>query len=196
MANDALYKLCADNPRHQAPEAIIAKFWIIGRTYAAAIERRRVTGDVRGDDFYTRKLVPLIKKSNIDARFAKLEIDRANNAATNIEIHKWLMDCLSKIAGSNKRSLASKYLHFHFPNKFYIYDSRAVAALRQLMRGRRLPKRPAANKGDRDYAGFYRRCELFRQELEERHKRKFSHREFDSILVAWADRNSEKATSR
>lgn len=28
-----------------------------------------------------------------------------------------------------KTSFSSKYLHFHFPNQFYIYDSRAQKAL-------------------------------------------------------------------
>jgi len=36
----------------------------------------------------------------------------------------------SKISGLNKRSLASKYLHFHVPELFYISDSRAYDAMR------------------------------------------------------------------
>jgi hypothetical protein len=188
LANNVLYKLCADNPKHESAEVIIAKFWIIGRTYAAALERRRVTGDVRGDDFYTKSLVPLIQKSDIDAWFVNLKGDHVNDATLNIEIHKWLVDQLSTIASSNKRSLASKYLHFHFPNRFYMYDTRAVASLRELMRGVKLPKQKHPKKADRDYAIFYHRCDFYKREMEAHHKREFSHRQFDFILTGWADR--------
>ena len=41
LGNQVLYSLCLDHPYHTDGAAIIAKFWLIGRSYAAAIERRR-----------------------------------------------------------------------------------------------------------------------------------------------------------
>ena len=61
LGNDVLYKLCAMHPRHTEDAVIIGKFWLIGRSYAAAIERRRmsagreVSEDYRGDDIVLRE---------------------------------------------------------------------------------------------------------------------------------------------
>lgn len=42
--------------------------------------------------------------------------------------HKWLTNIFCEITDLEKRSLASKYLHFHYPHLFYIYDSRSNKA--------------------------------------------------------------------
>ena len=72
LGNDVLYGLCKEHRRHDNPNAIIAKFWLVGRAYAAAVERRKRSRDhagafVVGDDFYTRSLVPCIQRSGIDS---------------------------------------------------------------------------------------------------------------------------------
>jgi hypothetical protein len=40
LGNDTLYRLCAEHPGHTEDHVIIAKTWLIGRAYAAAVERR------------------------------------------------------------------------------------------------------------------------------------------------------------
>jgi len=55
IANKILYKICRDYPRHDSIEVAIAKIWIIGRTYAAAIERG---AEHAGDQFYETKVGP------------------------------------------------------------------------------------------------------------------------------------------
>lgn len=40
LGNQVLYDVCRQNPDHTDEQAIIAKILLIGRTYAAAIERR------------------------------------------------------------------------------------------------------------------------------------------------------------
>ena len=40
LGNKVLYDLCSSYPYHKTDEEIIAKIWLIGRSYAAAIERR------------------------------------------------------------------------------------------------------------------------------------------------------------
>jgi hypothetical protein len=69
LGNEVLYKLCDDHPGHTANNAIIAKVWLIGRSYAAAIERRREKGEFSGDEFYVKHVAPCIRSSDIDARF-------------------------------------------------------------------------------------------------------------------------------
>ena len=50
------------------------------------------------------------------------------------------------------RSLASKYLHFHRPELFLIYDSRAAEAIGRVDMAR--PKRTISPNGDAEYAKF------------------------------------------
>jgi hypothetical protein len=45
LGNQVLYSLCQDHPGHDHGDAIVAKVWLIGRSYAAAIERRKNAKD-------------------------------------------------------------------------------------------------------------------------------------------------------
>lgn len=191
MGNQVLYDLCADHPNHDTDEAIIAKFWLIGRAYAAAAERRRKNDGHAGDDFYTKSLLPVVRESEIDSWFATLKADHKNSPNINIRIHKQFVDLLSPITDSDKRSLASKYLHFHFPNRFFLYDLRATNALSEFTPGFR--HRSASKDADKLYASFYHRCELLKPKLEQHLNRTITHRELDCILVGWSDRTRESA---
>lgn len=137
VGNKVLYDLCEQYPNHKINSEIIAKVWLIGRAYAAAIERRRQNSNdaFEGDDFYTEKVAPEIRKSKIDEWFSLLHgIDHVNENNINqvLLVHLRITELFRKISGLEKRSLASKYLHFHFPNLFFIYDSRAVTAVSHL----------------------------------------------------------------
>ena len=57
LGNRVLYDLCQNHPRHRVADEIVAKVWLIGRSYAASIERRRIT-DQHGDDFYEATVAP------------------------------------------------------------------------------------------------------------------------------------------
>ncbi len=182
FANEVLYRLCRDNPGHTRDDAILAKIWIIGRTYAAAIERgASATKRSPGDEFY-KEVVSTIRTSSIDNWFKKLGNSSNDDLALTLETHKKVMDLFCKISGLEKRSLASKYLHFHFPKRFYIYDSRACKAICGLTSpvGRNLPQ-----IGDHDnvYARFFVRCESLRQKLIPILGRPLSPREIDKILL-------------
>ena len=61
-----------------------------------------------------------------------------NNIGQIISVHNFLTVIFNEISGLDKRSLASKYLHFHLPNLFYIYDSRADNAIRKMVKTIRL----------------------------------------------------------
>ncbi len=66
LGNQVLYDLCRAYPAHKRDEEIIAKIWLIGRSYAAAIERRKDV-DHSSDNFYETIVVETIKKSSIDS---------------------------------------------------------------------------------------------------------------------------------
>jgi hypothetical protein len=131
LGNKVLYDLCSSYPYHKTDEEIIAKIWLIGRSYAAAIERRKnKASNSEGDKFYEEIVVPKIKYSEVDKWFAIIRENPIPGVA--IEIHGKLTKLFSDISGLDKRSLASKYLHFHFEDSFFIYDSRAVNAIRMM----------------------------------------------------------------
>ena len=118
LGNKVLYKLCSERPLHKTDQEIIAKIWLIGRSYAAAIERHKSkSSDSKGDKFYERKVAPKIRCSKIDKWFTRLKRDpKAENA---IELHSKLTGLFYEISELEKRSLASKYLHFHQPDLFF-----------------------------------------------------------------------------
>lgn len=66
VGNEVLYELCRTRPTHTDEADVIAKIWLIGRSYAAAIERRRNKSD-GNDNFYVDKVAPAIRRSSIDA---------------------------------------------------------------------------------------------------------------------------------
>jgi len=72
LGNQVLYDLCRNHPDHSRDDVIIAKIWLIGRTYAAAIERRLVAHKTEGDAFYETEVAPKIRSSGIDDWFRTL----------------------------------------------------------------------------------------------------------------------------
>ena len=74
-----------------------------------------------------------------------------------IEVHGQTTRLFRDISDLEKRSLASKYLHFHVPNLFFIYESRAVEALREF--AEMLPKASRTEGiGDNEYRKFAEKC--------------------------------------
>lgn len=182
FGNQVLYDLCASHPHHKNDDEIIAKVWLIGRSYAAAIERRRNKTSTDGDDFYENKVSPEIKKSDIDIWFKELSTSSVNNVSIALKTHKDVTDLFKNISGHDKRSLASKYLHFHFPDRFYIYDSRAHNGIKMLTDGiGRLPNQ--LNQFDDVYARFFLRCKALNNEIIGIFGRKLSPRELDKVLL-------------
>lgn len=139
FGNGILYQMCEDNPLHNDADVLIGKIWLIGRSYAAAIERRKNADDYWGDDFYYDAVAPKMLEigDELDNRIESLKNNTGGIFDCIPEIlstHKFLMDAFTEVTGLEKRSLASKYLHFHCPEKFFIYDSRAKAAIRKIVK--------------------------------------------------------------
>lgn len=188
FGNEILYKMCRENFEHITNQHILAKVLFIGRIYAAAIERRKTKNNDINDNFYIDVVAPAFLKSDIDKyltklqSFASLEIDNLKFA---LETHYYLTKVINEITDLNKRSLVSKYLHFHLPELFFIYDTRAVQALRHF-----ISKVPISLKSiielenvDTEYAKFFCKCYALKIEIESEFNLKFSNRHLDNLLI-------------
>ena len=187
LGNEVLYELCRKHPEHHDEAEIVGKLWLIGRTYAASIERRRKNvSEVSGDDFYTEVVAPQIRSARIDRWLRPLRTLAGPDAECVVPAHARLTRLFRDISGSGKRSLASKYLHFHFPRAVYIYDERVSRGIREVsppLRLRHLPFR----ESDDTYARFFLRCQQLHDELEQMMGRRMAPREVDKVLLAVAD---------
>lgn len=187
LGNNVLYELCKSHPYHEDEATIIAKIWLIGRSYAASIERHKNKKNA-SDDFYESVVAPKIKCSKIDeiiSEFSCEEIDIDNMISTAVYAHKKVMDIFHQISKQNHRSLVSKYLHFHCPNVFFIYDSRAQVAITKLTpdcRSSEIVKISLSNV-DEDYYKFYLRVNWLRQNINEKFSKNLTPRQIDNILL-------------
>ena len=156
FGNEVLYRLCEEHPNHTNEDEIVAKIWLVGRSYSAAIERRKDSREVNGEAFYTTVVGPKMRRANIDKWLRPLsnyKIPTLANCPDIIDAHKRLTDLFYNITGLEKRSLASKYLHFHFRNLFYIYDARAAQNLAKLTS--HLEEMPVLRSYDQVYAAHF-----------------------------------------
>ena len=184
LSNQVLYDMCKHYPNHRDQTAILAKILIIGRVYSAAIERRRVVENP-GDDFYPDTVAPNIRKSNIDKWIDKareVELGSDDALAVMIETHKAVTELFSRISGLEKRSLASKYLHFHVPELYFIYDSRSSQGI-TLVRKQFGIKVNRQRIGDPIYEKFAEECHLLRLAIQDRYGVTMSPRQLDNLLL-------------
>jgi hypothetical protein len=187
--NEVLYSMCSRYPSHQSDDEIIAKIWLIGRSYAAAIERRKPSDEV-GDGFYTNRVAPMIRKSKIDTFLESLKSYRnitENNFEEIMTVHFYVTDLFSKISGLDKRSLASKYLHFHHPKLFFIYDSRACEGIRKFSSITGRASKATDTLADKEYRKFSEKCLALRSHIKEKFNENLKPREIDNLLL-----NAEK----
>jgi hypothetical protein len=190
--NEILYKMCQDNFEHVKDEYILAKVLFIGRIYAAAIERRKTENNDINDNFYIDSVGPTFKNSDIDKLLKKLKsfkIVEISNIKDCLETHYYLTKVIKEITNLNKRSFVSKYLHFHLPELFYIYDTRAVDALRKF-----IPKVPNELKYnldsqnvDLEYAKFYCKCFELKKQIQNEFKIELTNRQLDNLLIETAN---------
>lgn len=178
--NNVLYDMCKDYPNHNNADIVASKLLIIGRTYAAALEINRNNVEVDSDTFYYEyvvspwmmeewvklgKLINEIKKQ--EGKNPEGLLDKA------LKIHRKMVDNLVMADGKGKkkerRSLASKYLHFHNPDLFFIYDERARKVIADL----KIPYDPVEeneSEYDREYKIFTERMINLQEILNELRK--------------------------
>ena len=113
----------------------------------------------KNEAFYTGHAVPLVLASPVDEWLS--ELDGATltwqDLPRILRAHGRITDLFKSISGRAQRSLASKYLHFHRPELFFIFDSRADSAVRAECRNPRQVD-VEGYEVDPDYALFSRRC--------------------------------------
>lgn len=184
LGNTILYDMCKANPLHADVPCVIAKVWLIGRSYAAAIERGRKKKG-QSDEFYVQVVGPTIVDSEIDSWIGSAKrckgVSRSSIDVT-LDVHHRTTKLLKKISSVGKRSLASKYLHFHVPEMFYLFDTRALKALRTLSSyiGSVSDTRKPC---DEKYGKFARRCLALQERVEADHSEHLSPRQLDNLLL-------------
>ena len=183
LGNKVRYELCERYPYHKAVDEIFAKIWLIGGSYSASIEKRKKALN-KGDDFYTKIIVLTLKRSKIDLALEDLSNYRfpnIDNIGSILNAHKYLLNLFKDMSGMAKRSLASKYLHFHKPNLLFIYDSKAMEAIRDYTEPVRLVLEES--NIDDEYAKFCLRCINLRDEIKEEFEIHLTPRELDKFLL-------------
>lgn len=188
LANAALYQLCADHPSHTDVRASIAKVLLIGRTYAAAIERRkkgRGGNEMLGDSFYVDAVGPAFLQCGIDQYLAAIPIgdDIGDTWMGALEAHAHLLGVIRALTGDEKRSLTSKYLHFHRPELFFIYDSRAAQSIAKLCKGFKRSTRRIPAGVDPTYGAFVVRALEVRDCIFDDHGKRLTPRQLDRVLL-------------
>lgn len=185
-SNRVLYDLCREHPAHLDDSEILAKVLLIGRVYAAAIERRRNKDeDHENDRFYIDAVAPSIRASAIDEWLHDARTATPAGPAglkTMVEVHGRVTGLFSDISNLEKRSLASKYLHFHVPRLFFIFDSRAVEAMREFSDVLPRASRSAGN-GDNEYRKFVEKASSLTQLCEREYGLSMLPRHVDNLLL-------------
>jgi hypothetical protein len=187
LGNEILYKMCADNFTHDSDEEIIAKVWLIGRSYAAAVERRKNKNpDEESDNFYTKTVVDTFRTSHLDQSLTEIKTYSVFDTKTlqkTIETHHYLTNLLNKITDLNKRSFSAKYLHFHIPNFFFIYDSRAAKGINSFKI--KIPRDLISYsiKGDIVYADFVMKCFVLMEKIRDEYNIQLTPRQLDNLLL-------------
>ena len=193
LGNNILYKMCSDHPNHINDEEIRAKIWLIGRSYAAAIERRKKHLEIKGDKFYdyiTKEFIKFNKEIKFDEQLKKLKNAKFNQETLKeiLELHNQLTKFFRKITGLEKRSLASKYLHFHCPI-FPIYDSRANNSIKKIVVGK---TEDARVECDKDYFKFCSKMLFLYDYIKDKTGRAPTLREIDTFLIKNANNRLNK----
>lgn len=198
LSDKVLYDMCRDHPLHNDSKEIIMKTLIIGRVYSVQLERRKNKDNLLGDRFYEERVIPTFLESGLDERLSRI---KSKNLSPELfdeifQTHKFLMDKIHPITDMNKRSFCSKYLHFHLPDLFFLYDSRLRQSLSILKGEITMEQRNQflVNTGNYDieYAEFFLRCYNLKTEIETILEQNLTIREFDTMMIELSNQNSDK----
>ena len=187
-SNEVLYRMCSEQPKHSDVDVIESKIGLIGRAYAATMERKATTSTgIRFNLHYAAH--EIVKFGHeLDTRISQLTAagrPESGNVGLLVSTHAWLTSRFRDLTGLEKRSLASKYLHFHAPLSVFIFDSVAKKKLRTELVGRRSDRKVNGAEypdGDKEYVAFALDCLRFRKKKEHEVGKFISPRRLDSFL--------------
>lgn len=189
-ANEILYKMCTDNMTHEDDDIIASKVLLIGRSYAAAVERQH-KGKPKGDEYYYDVFVPELKSLRIDESIASInrqfdiresqtEIFKLHNAISHLGFN-------GKDGDDRRQSFASKYLHFHCKDNVFIYDERARRAVSRYIKS--VDDKLDEDLDNKDYQAFvYKVLDLQKKLLKIDAKWDLSPRAMDDFLLWVAEK--------
>jgi hypothetical protein len=202
LTNGILYNLCKNHFGHTKRNEIIAKTMIIGRTYSVSLDRKKPDKEMETYDFYTKLVYNALRNQSFCTNLKRLKRKKVLNEKNLIEIlktHKQLIDLLQKCVNNKQclHSFASKYLHFHLPKLFYIYDKYANAEIRKIKKEignhnendgiqldsslKCLQKKMKVSKFDEDYRDYVIYCFVVCQFFK-RHGFEIAPRQLDNLL--------------
>lgn len=143
FGTDVLYRMCEAAPTHVDVPTTISKLWLIGRSYAAALERRRDKATHQEPYLRTARALQADRAwaDQLEAvRGFSTDVDAygAENVALLVQTVDALAEHFNEHTGLRKTSLASKYIHFHQP-RVPIYDSYSDKALTRYVGRRDVP---------------------------------------------------------
>ncbi len=196
IGNDILYEMCRKYPTHKDDSEVIAKLWLIGRSYSAAIERgaKDENNNKLEEPVYEKMLPKALAKDRdkIDEAISKIKKSDLQQIFYTYDL---ILNCFHKVSGKWNKSLTSKYLHFHKPENFYLMDSRAKTGLKNVLEALSLDnqiekeelKQFSVSKESEEYVKFYLKCKKCHKELEEKFNKKLSTRDLDNLLLVIAD---------
>ena len=111
-----------------------------------------------------------------------------------LKTHNYLTHLTASITDLEKRSFSSKYLHFHLPSLFFIYDSRVVNSLRHFIS--RVPSSMEfifeSDSVDKEYAKFVCKSFMIRKSILDNYNIDLTLRQFDNILIDFANNKLNK----
>lgn len=182
FGNKILYDMCSENPLHIDEGVVTGKVWLIGRSYAAALERTKI--EKNSEQIYSDFAREIIENSHIiDKKIKFLDelklYELSENLQTVFELHSLITSIMKNVSGLDKRSLASKYLHFHCPHAFFIYDSRARKAINALVGRQNI----FDYKGDSEYIEFYLRALKLKEHIKNETGFVLYPRDIDDLLL-------------
>lgn len=172
----ALYDLCFFHRHHLRDELVADKLRLIGRLYAEY---------GAGLGFSPELGAHCLSKSPVDHWFSSLSTSEQLDGWLSLDLHKRVMGVFVDLPEAEARSLASKYLHFHFPELFCIYDGHVDGAVRALTEGD--CGFLAMSDHDPVYGRFHAGCRKLAERLAPQIGRRLSPRELDRVLRAWLD---------
>jgi hypothetical protein len=181
----ALYDLCFFHRHHLKDELVADKLRLIGRLYAEY---------GAGLGFSPELGAHCLAKSSVDHWFCSLATAEELDGWLLLEVHKRVMGVFADMPEAEARSLASKYLHFHFPELFFIHDSLVEKAARQLAEGE--GGFLAMSDYDPVYGRFHANCRKLAERLAPALGRRLSPREMDRVLRGWMEMEEARHEAR
>jgi hypothetical protein len=174
----ALYDLCFMHRHHRRDEVVADKLRLLTRLYADS-----PSWPAKG--FSAEATAHNLTRSHVDHWFGAITTAEELDVSLLLELHRHLMKVFRDLSDEEARSLASKYLHFHFPELFYVYDTRIATALSLLMHGD--CGFLALADFDPAYGRFHACCRKLTERITPLVGRRLSPRELDRVLRAWLD---------